>query len=61
MSTHGDPITVAAICETGKRMKPVWFVHQGRQHRVTEVTYCWREQVGATTYHHYTVFDGQES
>jgi hypothetical protein len=54
-----DNVRVAAIFEPGKRIRPVWFERNRRQHRVVETTYCWRDQVGDTLRIHFTVSDGE--
>ena len=54
-----EQVRVAAIFEPGKRIRPVWFERNRRQHRVVETTYSWRDQVGDATHIHFTVSDGE--
>lgn len=54
----GTPIRIAVVFEPGKKARPVWFELNRRQHKITETTYHWKEQVGAATLLHYAVTDG---
>ena len=56
---RGDGVRVAAIFEPGRRIRPVWFERNRRQHRVVETTYCWRDHVGDTAFLHFAVSDGE--
>ena len=58
MMLRGDPIRIAVIYEPGKRVKPVWFELNHKQHKVVETTYHWRDKIGDAHYLHYTVTDG---
>jgi hypothetical protein len=53
-----EPIRIAAVFTPGQRLKPVWFDWRRRQHRILETTYTWQEQVGETTFLHFSVTDG---
>jgi hypothetical protein len=59
MAVRGEKVRVAAIFEPGKRIRPVWFERNRRQHRVVETTYCWSDQIGDTSFIHFTVSDGE--
>lgn len=59
MVKRGETIRVAAIFEPGKRIRPVWFERNQRQHKVVETTYSWRDQIGDTQFAHFTVSDGE--
>ena len=59
MAGRGEKIRVAAIFEPGKRIRPVWFERNRRQHKVVEITYNWRNQVGDTQLLHFAVSDGE--
>jgi len=50
-------IKVATIFEKGK-LKPVWFIHEGRKYAVKEITYEWQSKDGASKVYHYAVSDG---
>ena len=58
MMLKGDPIRIAVIYEPGKRIRPVWFELNRKQHKVVETTYHWRDKIGEVYYLHYTVTDG---
>jgi hypothetical protein len=59
MVVRGEKVRVAAIFEPGKRIRPVWFERNRRQHRVVETTYSWSDQIGDTRFVHFTVSDGE--
>jgi hypothetical protein len=59
MVVRGEEVRVAAIFEPGKRIRPVWFERNRRQHKVVETTYSWRDQIGDTPLLHFTVSDGE--
>lgn len=59
MVARGERVRVAAIFEPGKRLRPVWFERNKRQHKVVETTYSWSDQVGDTQFLHFTVSDGE--
>lgn len=54
----GEKIRVAAIFEPGKRIRPVWFERNRRQHRVVETTYFWKDKMGEKPLVHFAVSDG---
>jgi hypothetical protein len=59
MMSKGNPIRIAVIYEPGKRIRPVWFELNHKQHKVVETTYHWRDKIGEAHYLHYTVTDGE--
>jgi len=59
MMSKGDPIRIAVIYEPGKRIRPVWFELNRKQHKVVETTYHWRDKIGEAHSLHYTVTDGE--
>ena len=59
MMSKGDPIRIAVIYEPGKRIRPVWFELNRKQHKVVETTYHWRDKIGEVNFLHYTVTDGE--
>ncbi len=59
MVVRRERVRVAAIFEPGKRLRPVWFEHNRRQHKVVETTYSWSDRVGDTTFLHFAVSDGE--
>ncbi len=50
-------ITVGAIFGGGK-IRPVWFVWEGREHRVKEINYAWNSREGHVLLYHFAVTDG---
>jgi len=53
-----ETISVGAVFSRG-RIKPVWFVWNGRQVRIQEVTFTWRTRAGSAGILHFSVTDGQ--
>jgi len=53
-----ERIEVAAVFGKGERIRPVWFVWNGKKVRVQRVTYRWTEREGSEVYHHFSVTDG---
>lgn len=54
----GKPLRIAVIYEPGRPIKPVWFELNRKKHEIREITYQWRDKVGATILLHYAVTDG---
>ncbi|MFA5098161.1 MAG: hypothetical protein WC490_06025 [Candidatus Margulisiibacteriota bacterium] len=50
-------IKVATIFDKGK-IKPVWFINDGRKYLVREINYEWVKKNGASKVHHFAVSDG---
>lgn len=51
-------IKVGAIFgDNKKKLKPVWFVWNGRKYDIREITYIWTEKTGKAVIHHFTVTD----
>jgi hypothetical protein len=46
-----ERIEVAAVFGKGERIRPVWFVWNGKKVRVQRVTYRWTEREGSEVYH----------
>ena len=53
-----EPINVAAIFSRGI-IRPVWFVWNGRQIRIREITFTWKTRKGSACIFHFSVTDGQ--
>ncbi len=53
-----EPITVGAIFSRGS-IKPVWFVWNGRQIRIQEITFTWKTRAGSAGILHFSVADGK--
>lgn len=58
MVNAGDDIRVAVIHGPGEKIRPVWFDLQRRQHRIEQITNCWRERRGRATLLYFHVTDG---
>ncbi len=55
-----EQVKVGAIFGNGQKIKPVWFKWQGRQHRISSVTYRWQSRVGSAVVYHFSVTDGAD-
>jgi hypothetical protein len=59
MLTHIDEsIRVGAIFGSGKKIKPVWFIWNGKQYRIRKVTYSWMSREGRAVVYNFSVTDG---
>ncbi|OGS20631.1 MAG: hypothetical protein A3J83_05605 [Elusimicrobia bacterium RIFOXYA2_FULL_40_6] len=52
-----EKIKVAAVFDDNK-IKPKWFVRNGRKHAISEVTYTWHTKTGEDDILHFSVTDG---
>ncbi len=52
-----ETIRVGAVFEKQKGVKPIWFIWQGREHRIKEITYRWRSRCGSAIIRHFSVTD----
>lgn len=52
-----EPIEAGVIFQKG-RVRPVWFLWKGRRYPVERVTYQWKEKMGESLIHFFSVFDG---
>ncbi len=53
-----ETISVGAVFSRS-RIKPVWFIWNGRQVRIRESTFTWRTREGSAGILHFSVTDGQ--
>ena len=53
-----EPINVGVIFSRGV-IKPVWFVWDGRQIRIREITFTWKTRAGSACIFHFSVTDGR--
>ena len=53
-----EGIRVGVVHGPGGKIQPVWFELRRRQHKVQQVTNCWRERQGETILQHFHVTDG---
>lgn len=56
---RGENIRVAAIFEPGRRVRPVWFELNRRQHRIETITYSWTVRDGSASLLCFAVSDGE--
>lgn len=56
---NGKPVRIAVVFEPGKKARPVWFELNRQQHKVTETTYHWKDNIGSLPLLHYAVTDGE--
>ncbi len=53
-----ESIVVGAVFGGGRKMRPVWFVRNGREHRIQREFSSWTTREGRATVHHFSVSDG---
>ena len=53
-------IKVATIFEKGK-IRPVWFLYEGRKYIVKDINYEWTKKNGQSKVYHFAVSDGTNS
>jgi hypothetical protein len=53
-----EMIQVGAIFgDNKKKLKPVWFIWNGRKYNIQGITYTWTERIGKENLHYFTVTD----
>ena len=52
-----QPIKVGAVFGGSKKIRPVWFVWEDREHHIKEITYTWGSREGRSFLYHFTVTD----
>ncbi len=53
-----EPVKVGVVFGNGRKIKPVWFKWQGKQHRIQSITYTWTSRQGRAVIYHFSVTDG---
>jgi len=53
----GPAITVGAVFGGRKKIKPVWFIWQGREYHIKEITYIWNRREGSSLFFLFSVTD----
>jgi hypothetical protein len=53
-----EPIVVGAVFGGGKKLRPVWFVRNGREHRIQTENAVWTTREGRAAIYHFSVSDG---
>lgn len=57
VSEINESVEVAAFFrKTG--VQPIWFVWKGRKYPAQKITYRWKERLGESWLHFFSVFDG---
>ena len=51
-------VKVGAVFGNGKKIKPVWFKWNSKQHHIKSITYTWTSRQGRAVIHHFSVTDG---
>ena len=54
-------IKVGAIFGGKKKIRPVWFIWAGREHRIKEITYTWSIREGRVLFYHFSVTDRDDN
>ena len=55
-----EPVTVGVIFEPPARIRPAWFLWNGRKIRVVRTHHSWSEREGTATLYHFSVTDGTD-
>ena len=50
-----QPIKVGAIFGGKKKIRPVWFIWEGREYHIKEITYTWGIREGRALLYHFSV------
>ena len=58
ISQIDKPIRVGAVFEPPDRIRPAWFIWQGRRHLIRDVTYTWTHREGNSWVRNFSVYDG---
>ena len=52
-----QPVKVGAVFGGGKKIRPVWFIWEGREHHIKDITYTWGSREGRSPLYHFSVTD----
>ena len=55
-----EPIVVAVVFGGGKKLRPVWFLRNGREHRIKAENAVWTTREGHAVVYHFSVSDGSD-
>jgi hypothetical protein len=53
-----EAVRVGVVFGGRPRVRPVWFIWNGRTVRVQAITYAWQTREGRAAVHHFAVTDG---
>lgn len=56
-----EPVAVGAIFEPPARVRPAWFIWNGRKIKVVRTNHAWSEREGRATLYHFSVSDGTDT
>ena len=56
-----EPLIVGAIYDPAAKLKPAWFIWNGRKIKVVRTNHAWSERVGTATLFHFSVTDGMDT
>ena len=57
----GHTIIVGAIFGGTTKIKPVWFIWDGRHYHIKDITYRWNRRNGRSLLHHFSVIDTSDN
>ena len=52
-----QPVKVGAVFGGGKKIRPVWFIWEDREHHIKDITYTWGSREGRSLLYHFSVTD----
>jgi hypothetical protein len=55
-----EPVTVGAVFQAPGKVKPAWFIWNGRKIRIVRTNHVWSEREGIATLLHFSVSDGAD-
>lgn len=50
-------VKVGAVFGGEKKIRPVWFIWEGREHYIKDITYTWNNREGRSLLYHFSVTD----
>jgi hypothetical protein len=56
-----EQVTVGAIFEPPAKIKPAWFIWNGRKIRIVRTNHAWTRREGIATHYHFSVTDGNDT
>ena len=56
-----DAITVAVIFGGKEKIRPVWFIWNGREYRIKRITYVWKRREGRSLLYYFSLTDTAEN
>ena len=56
-----EPVTVGVIFEPPAKVRPAWFIWNGRKIRILRTNHSWSQREGVNTLYHFSVTDGADT